>query len=117
MPEPLFSLAGKVAVVTGGASGIGSAIVERFRAAGARVVVADRRLIADHDSFPADVAEEEDIAAMLQWTKDRFGGVDIVVNNAGIQPLGGIGAGWMRYDLSLPANVREGRWHEELALA
>jgi NAD(P)-dependent dehydrogenase (short-subunit alcohol dehydrogenase family) len=74
--------------VTGGASGIGLAIVERFRNAGARVVLADRRLVDDEDSFQADVAEEDDIASMLAWTRQRHGGVDILVNNAGIQPLG-----------------------------
>jgi NAD(P)-dependent dehydrogenase (short-subunit alcohol dehydrogenase family) len=84
----MFSLTGKVAVVTGGASGIGCAIVERFRAAGARVVIADRQPIDDHDCFQLDVSEETEIAAMLHWTQDRFGGVDILVNNAGIQPLG-----------------------------
>lgn len=84
----MFSLTGKIAVVTGGASGIGSAVVERFRNAGARAVVADRRLIDDGDFFQVDVAEEDQIEAMLQWVHRRFGGVDILVNNAGIQPLG-----------------------------
>jgi NAD(P)-dependent dehydrogenase (short-subunit alcohol dehydrogenase family) len=88
MPKTMFSLADKVAIVTGGASGIGAAIVERFRKAGARVVVADRRQIEDDDFFQADVAEETDITAMLCWTQGRLGGVDILVNNAGIQPLG-----------------------------
>jgi NAD(P)-dependent dehydrogenase (short-subunit alcohol dehydrogenase family) len=84
----MFSLAGKIAIVTGGASGIGRAIVERFRKAGARVVIADRRPVADDDAFQADVAEEQDCAAMLAWTEHKYGGVDILVQNAGIQPLG-----------------------------
>jgi NAD(P)-dependent dehydrogenase (short-subunit alcohol dehydrogenase family) len=84
----MFSLAGKIAVVTGGASGIGFAVVERFRSAGARVVVADRRKVNDDDFFQVNVVEEDDIAGMLDWTRERHGGVDIVVNNAGIQPLG-----------------------------
>jgi len=88
MPEAMFSLIDKVAVVTGGASGIGAAIVERFRSAGASVVVADRREIEDDDFFPTDVTEEDDIAAMLAWARERHGGVDILVSNAGIQPLG-----------------------------
>jgi NAD(P)-dependent dehydrogenase (short-subunit alcohol dehydrogenase family) len=88
MPDLMFSLADKVAIVTGGASGIGLAIVQRFRAAGARVLIADRRVMEDDDFFPADVTAEKDIAAMLDTARERFGGVDILVNNAGIQPLG-----------------------------
>ena len=88
MSDVMFSLTGKIAIVTGGASGIGAAIVERFRAAGARVVIADRRFTDDAEFFRADVAREEDIFALLRWTSGRHGGVDILVNNAGIQPLG-----------------------------
>lgn len=90
----MFSLARKVAIVTGGASGIGLAVVRRLRMAGARVVIADRRpsdVLAREegvDFFRADVAEEQDIAGMLAWTQLRHGHVDILVNNAGIQPLG-----------------------------
>ncbi|HVW22754.1 MAG TPA: SDR family oxidoreductase [Opitutaceae bacterium] len=85
----MFSLAGKSAVVTGGASGIGRAIVRRFAAAGARVLVADRRAPEDDVAYqPADVAREEDVAGALAAARERFGRVDILVNNAGIQPLG-----------------------------
>jgi NAD(P)-dependent dehydrogenase (short-subunit alcohol dehydrogenase family) len=84
----MFSLAGKIAIVTGGASGIGLTIVRHFRAAGARVVVSDLRPVKDADFFQADVAEENDIAAMFKWAKERHPTVDILVNSAGIQPLG-----------------------------
>ncbi len=90
-----FSLQGKTAIVTGGASGIGLAIVKRLIAAGARVLVADRRpagadiaKAAGADFFQADVSQEEQIAAMFDAAKMVFGRVDILVNNAGIQPLG-----------------------------
>jgi NAD(P)-dependent dehydrogenase (short-subunit alcohol dehydrogenase family) len=108
MPDTPFSLAGKVAVVTGGASGIGLAIVGRLRSAGARVVLADRRLVDDKDSFQADVAEEDDIVSMLDWTYQRHGRVDILVNNAGIQPLG-IGFGELTpelWDRTMNVNAR-----------
>ncbi|HVU33679.1 MAG TPA: SDR family oxidoreductase [Opitutaceae bacterium] len=88
-PRPAFSLAGKAAVVTGGSSGIGRAIVRRFMAAGANVLVADRRPPADDVPYVAtDVSDEPSVAAMLAAGVAAFGRVDILVNNAGIQPLG-----------------------------
>jgi NAD(P)-dependent dehydrogenase (short-subunit alcohol dehydrogenase family) len=85
----VFSLTGKTAVVTGGSSGIGRAIAHRFRDAGANVLVADRRPTSDGFAFHrTDVSIEADVAAMLDVAKNEFGQVNILVNNAGIQPLG-----------------------------
>lgn len=91
----MFSLANKAAIVTGGASGIGLAIAQRFLAAGASVLISDRRAeggeiakVACADFFQADVSEESQIAAMFDAARKHFGRVDILVNNAGIQPLG-----------------------------
>jgi NAD(P)-dependent dehydrogenase (short-subunit alcohol dehydrogenase family) len=85
----MFSLTGKAAVVTGGSAGIGRAIAFRFREAGARVLVADRRPSADDfDFISTDVSREDEVAAMFDAAQLRFGRVDILVNNAGIQPLG-----------------------------
>jgi NAD(P)-dependent dehydrogenase (short-subunit alcohol dehydrogenase family) len=91
----MFPLAKKTAVVTGGASGIGLAIVKRFLAAGAQVLMADRRAAgaaiakaAGAEFFQADVAHEEQIVTMFETARKNFGRVDILVNNAGIQPLG-----------------------------
>jgi NAD(P)-dependent dehydrogenase (short-subunit alcohol dehydrogenase family) len=91
----MFSLAKKTAIVTGGASGIGLAIAQRLLAAGALVLIADRRAdgaavakSAQAEFFQADVAQEEQVAAMFQVAQNCFGQVDILVNNAGIQPLG-----------------------------
>ncbi|MEB3030112.1 SDR family NAD(P)-dependent oxidoreductase [[Mycobacterium] nativiensis] len=87
-------LAGKVAVVTGGASGIGRGIVERFVAEGARVVIADRDgergsdLAAELGSNAlfrtADVADQEQVGALVDVAVEHFGGLHIMVNNAGI---------------------------------
>ena len=91
----MFSLANKTAIVTGGVSGIGLAIAKRFIAAGARVLVADRRVdglkIAQEMGakfFQMDVSEEKEVAEMFDVARKNFGAVEILINNAGIQPLG-----------------------------
>lgn len=83
----------KVAIVTGGASGIGEAIVRRFIAAGCRVVIADMQEEKGRDLAEAlgatvhfarlDVADEGRWADVVSETVDRFGGIDILVNGAG----------------------------------
>lgn len=84
----------RVAVVTGGGSGIGLATVRRFAAEGAKVVVAD----IDTDTGEAaataagglfvkvDVTDETQVRAMFQTAVDTYGGLDIAFNNAGISP-------------------------------
>lgn len=92
MTPAMFSLADRVAVVTGGASGIGRAIVERFLAAGASVSVLDRCpgvLPSGADGFEVDVSDENAVASALQAIHEKHGNrLDILVNNAAIQPLG-----------------------------
>jgi NAD(P)-dependent dehydrogenase (short-subunit alcohol dehydrogenase family) len=92
-------LAGKVAIVTGGASGIGAGTVRRFVAEGASVVIADlqpagqllARELGDATSFRAtDVAVEEDVAAVVDHAVERFGRLDVMFNNAGI--IGAVGS-------------------------
>ena len=92
-PKPL---AGRIALVTGGGSGIGRATAQRLAAEGACVVVADRdaesaaTVAADLGSadvavpVTADVTSEDDVAAALASAALAFGGVDLVVNNAGL---------------------------------
>ncbi len=90
-------LAGKVAIVTGAASGMGKATAELFAAEGAKVVVSDLRLEAAQAvvdgitakggtalALVANVAKEEDVQQLVDATVNEYGTLDILVNNAGI---------------------------------
>jgi NAD(P)-dependent dehydrogenase (short-subunit alcohol dehydrogenase family) len=102
-------LEGKVALVTGGCSGIGLGTVERFVAEGAKVVAADlqdakgemleKRFPSQVRYAHCDVLQENDIAAACALADDAFGGLDSIFNNAGVVGLpGGVEAmtveGW-----------------------
>jgi NAD(P)-dependent dehydrogenase (short-subunit alcohol dehydrogenase family) len=84
-------LDGKVAIVTGGAQGIGKAIADGLAAQGARMVIADLRgaeeaaaAYRDGVGLTADVADEADVERMAAETAERCGGIDVLVNNAGL---------------------------------
>lgn len=95
----LMDLSGKVAIVTGGAKGIGQAIAYRLAEAGSAVLIADvDKTEADKaanelgkwgwnvTSTQTDVSSEAEVRAMVATCIDSFGAVDILVNNAGIYP-------------------------------
>jgi 3-oxoacyl-[acyl-carrier protein] reductase len=89
-------LKGQIAVVTGGAQGLGFAIAERFVAEGARVVLGDVNLDGTEDAAKklggndiavaarCDVTDSAQVESLVGTAVERFGGLDIMVNNAGI---------------------------------
>ena len=104
-------LENKVAVITGGASGIGEGTVRRFVAEGAKCVIADiqyeraeelaEELGESAVAFSVDVADESQVKATVEFAVSEFGQLDIMFNNAGI--LGSVGPiseidgdGWLR---------------------
>ena len=104
-------LENKVAVITGGASGIGEGTVRRFVAEGAKCVIADiqyeraeelaEELGENAVAFSVDVADESQVKATVEFAVSEFGQLDIMFNNAGI--LGSVGPiseidgdGWLR---------------------
>ena len=87
-------MAGKVCVITGGASGIGLASARRLAAEGATVVIADLDEVRGPEVAEelggmfvrTNVADEADVAALFRRTKEEYGSVDVAFNNAGINP-------------------------------
>ncbi len=119
-------LAGKVAIVTGASRGVGAAIAVALGAEGCKVVCAARATAAnplrlpgtidatvdqiiaaggDALAVPTNLADEENIVAMVARTVEYFGGVDLLVNNAAITFVGGLDIPRKRYDLIMNINA------------
>ena len=100
--ESLMKLKGKVAIVTGGGTGIGAAIAKRFVLEGAKVCITGRRkgmLDAVVEALPygsgvtcnADITDPAEVERIVATALDLWGKIDILVNNAGVGAVGGVG--------------------------
>ncbi|NQV54677.1 MAG: glucose 1-dehydrogenase [Rhodospirillales bacterium] len=99
-PNPLFDLAGRTAIITGGGTGIGKIYSQRFAEAGANVVIADiaakeggtvAAAITDNDgkaiSITTDISDEAATLKMAAAAMDEFGSIDILINNASMMSV------------------------------
>lgn len=110
----MTEFAGLTAIVTGGASGLGAAIARRLVDAGARVAVLDRDVsgaASDVLAVVADVTSDASVRAAVRRVADELGGIDVVVNNAGIGAQGTVEANdddeWHRvYDVNVVGIAR-----------
>ena len=114
-PNRSRSIAGRVAIITGAASGMGRATAKLFAAEGAHLAVTDLDLAAceavaaecgaNARAYALDVADQEAIARVVAQVVEDFGGIDIIVNNAGVSSF-----------CSLDDDAYEDVWHRALAV-
>ena len=114
-PNRSRSIAGRIAIVTGAASGMGAATAKLFAAEGARVAVTDLDLSAceavaaecgaDARAYALDVADKDAVAKVVATIAADFGGIDILVNNAGVSSF-----------CPLDDDGYEDVWHRALAV-
>jgi NAD(P)-dependent dehydrogenase (short-subunit alcohol dehydrogenase family) len=121
----LFDLKGKVAIVTGSSRGIGEAIAMRLAEHGAKVVVTSRKLdacekVVEHiraqggEAFAhaCNIGRKEDLQALVNTAVQKWGGVDVLVCNAAVNPYYGpaINMSDEAYDKVMNSNVRSNFW-------
>ena len=130
-PASLFDLAGKTAIVTGGSRGIGRAIAERLAQHGAKVAVSSRKLTACQEvvdgiaarggeafAIACNIGRKPELQALVDAATERWGGVDVLVCNAAINPHFGPAMTMEDevFDKMMATNVRSNMWLAHLCI-
>jgi NAD(P)-dependent dehydrogenase (short-subunit alcohol dehydrogenase family) len=131
MSGELFDLTGKVCVITGSSKGIGRAIAERMAEHGARVVISSRKRDAcevvaegirarggEAIVIPCNIAHKAELVALVDGTVAEWGGIDVLVCNAAVNPYFGPSAGISdeQFDRIMGSNVRSNLWLTNMVL-
>ncbi|MEQ8934626.1 MAG: SDR family oxidoreductase [Amphiplicatus sp.] len=131
--DTLFDLSGKTAIVTGASRGIGEAIARRLAEHGANVVVSSRNLEPCEEvaasinaatgrkaavAAACNISRKNELQALVDKANEAFGGVDILVSNAAINPYYGPSAGITdeQFDKIMTSNVKASHWLSHMVL-